>query len=162
MRSAQLACRRFNRSGAAVVVTATLAILVAGTGSAYAYWRTTGLGSGANTTGTVSLTVSVSAGSGLSPGGSVPVSVTVNHTSVSGTFTVQSLLQNGTAAVATVGKGPSCLPSVVTFTAGSLPSPIAHGASGVVSGTVSMSTAAADDCQGATFSIPLQVNGKVG
>jgi hypothetical protein len=131
-----------------------------GTGSAYAYFTSSGHGSGTASTGTVALTTTVTAGSGLYPGGSIGVTVTLNNTSSGAALTITSLTQNGTATVQTTGKG-TCDPSVVAFTTGTLPgSPISAGQHANVSGTVSMTTAAADGCQGTTFSIPLQATGK--
>jgi hypothetical protein len=144
-----------------LVAAATLALCTAiGAGAAYGYFTSSGSGSGSASTGTVTLTTNVMAGSGLYPGGSVSVIVKLNNTSASAALTISSLSQNGSATVQTAGKG-TCTPSVVTFTAGSLPgNPVGAGSFANVSGTVSMTSAALDGCQGTTFSIPLIATGK--
>lgn len=144
------------------LILASIGALVVGlcVGTAYAYFTSSGQGSGATSTGTVTLTTNVTAGSGLYPGGSVGVTVKLNNTSAAAALTITSLTQSGTATIQTAGKG-TCTPSVVTFTAGSLPgSPISSGSFANVPGTVSMTTAALDGCQGTTFSIPLIATGK--
>jgi hypothetical protein len=129
---------------------------------AWAYWTTHGSGTGSATTGTVSMSLTLVTSIGLAPGIPVIVAVTVNNTSPSGAVTLTSLQQNGNTTITTSGKGPSCSAGVVTFVAGTLPTtPITAGASASINGTVTMSTAAADDCQGATFSIPLTANGRI-
>ena len=131
-----------------------------GAGAAYAYFTSSGNGTGVASAGTVTLTATVTAGSGLYPGGSTGVTVKVSNTSASAALTITSLIQNGSATIQTAGKG-TCTPSVVTFAAGSLPgSPIGAGSFANVPGTVTMTTAALDGCQGTTFSIPLIATGK--
>lgn len=131
-----------------------------GAGPAFAYFASHGSGAGAGKAGTVSLSATVTAGSGLYPGATAPVTVVVKNTSASTALTLESLAQNGTTAIQTAGKG-TCDPSVVTFTAGALPTgSVSAGSSVSVTGTVTMATAAADGCQGTTFSIPLQATGQ--
>jgi hypothetical protein len=56
-----------------------------------------------------------------------------------------------------------CTASYVTFTPVTpLPSAISPGATATVNGTVAMSASAESACQGATFTIPLTVNGRLG
>lgn len=129
-------------------------------GAAFVYFTSSGSGSGTTNAGTVTLTTNVTAGSGLYPGGSVGVTVQLNNTSASAALTISSLSQNGSATIQTAGKG-TCTSTVVTFTPGTLPAtPIAAGSSANVPGTVSMTPAALDGCQGTTFSIPLIATGK--
>ncbi len=149
------------RRRARLLIGAVAALTIGlGAGAAYAYFTSSGNGSGAASTGTVTLTATVTAGSGLYPGGSVGVTVKLNNTSASAALTITSLIQNGSATVQTAGKG-TCTPGVVTFTVGSLPgSPIGAGSFANVPGTVAMTTAALDGCQGTTFSIPLIATGQ--
>ena len=138
-----------------IAIGTILLVLMAG-GAAYAYFTGSGSGTGRATVGTVSISVTLNAGSGLFPGGSTGVTVAVTNTSTSQSLTVTSLVQSGGAIIQTAGKG-ACDPTVVTFTSTSLPSsPITHGGSANATGTVSMTAAAADGCQGSTFSLPLK------
>lgn len=124
-------------------------------GTADAYWSSHGQGTASAGTSTVTITATVTTITGLYPGTSVPVTVVLKNTSATAGATFTSLVQSGTATVQSAGKG-SCTPSVVSFTLGTLPSGrIAPGQSGNATGTVSMTTAAADGCQGTTFAIPL-------
>src|SRR5436190_2340483 len=142
------------RNRAGVIAIAALCTGIVVTGTAYAYWTTTGTGSGSSeSTSTVTLSLTLTAGSGLYPGATSNVSAQVNNTSTSGALTITSLVQNGNTTVQTVGKG-TCTATVVTFTAGTLPpTSVAAGSNASVPGTVTMSTAALDGCQGTTFSI---------
>jgi hypothetical protein len=135
-------------------------IAVGCAGTADAYWKGVGTGSSTVSTGTVSLTATVSPVAGLYPGGSVPVTVTVKNTSTAASMKLSSLAQTGAATIHTAGKA-SCDPSVVSFSAGTLPTAaIAPNATASAPGSVNMTTAAADGCQGATFAIPLIANGR--
>ncbi|HEX3898949.1 MAG TPA: hypothetical protein VHW74_07235 [Mycobacteriales bacterium] len=137
-------------------------IAVACTGTAKAYWSGHGTGAGTGATGTISLNASVTVVSGLYPGATVPVSVTLKNTSAAGNLTITALSQSGATTIQTAGKG-SCNPSVVTFAVGALPSgALAPNQTGTATGSVTMTTAAADGCQGTTFAIPLIANGKLG
>ncbi|HWA68076.1 MAG TPA: hypothetical protein VG899_17065 [Mycobacteriales bacterium] len=141
------------KRGTAVAL-ALVAIGAAGAGTANAYWSGRAAGTGGSSTGTVTLAVTTAPLAGLYPGGNVAVSVTLKNTT-SGNLTVTSLTQSGTATIQTTGKG-SCNPAVVTFAVGALPSgALTPGQSGTATGTVSMTTAAADGCQGTTFVVPL-------
>lgn len=147
---------------AATVAMGAAIIAVALTGTAKAYWSRGGTGTGTGSTGTISLTATVTAVSGLYPGATVPVNVTLKNTSPSGNLAVTALSQSGTATIQTAGKG-SCSASVVTFTVGTLPSgTLAPNQTGTATGTVTMTTAAADGCQGTTFAIALIATGKLG
>lgn len=127
---------------------------------AYAYFTSQGWGTGGGQVGTVSLSTTATAGTGLYPGDKAPVTVVIKNTSAATALTLKSLIQNGATTVQTVGSA-TCDATVVTFAAGTLPTdPISAGASVNVPGTVTMGTAAATGCQGATFSIPLQATGQ--
>ena len=144
----------------AVVVLGAAIIAVAGAGTAAAYWKGAGTGSATTATGTTSLTATVTPVSGLYPGASVPVTVTVKNTSAAASLKVTSLSQAGATTVQTAGKG-TCNATVVSFTAGTLPTTVmAPNQTLAVPGTVSMTAAAADGCQGTTFAIPLIANGR--
>lgn len=145
----------------AIIAMGAAIIAVGSAGTADAYWSSTGTGTGTTSTGTVSLTAALTASSGIYPGATVPVSVTLKNTSAGGAMTIISLSQSGAATIQTSGKG-ACNPSVVSFTSGTLPSgSIAPNQTAVATGSVTMTAAAADGCQGATFSIPLIASGTV-
>jgi hypothetical protein len=144
--------------GATVALGAAI-IAVACTGTARAYWSGHGGGIGASATGTIALTVSTTPVAGLYPGSSIAVTVTLKNTSAAGNLAVTSLSQSGTATIQTAGKG-TCNPAVVSFAVGTLPvGSLAPNQTATASGTVSMTSAAADGCQGATFAIPLIATG---
>jgi hypothetical protein len=137
-------------------------IAVACAGTADAFWASTGHGSGTSTTSTISLSANVTTISGLYPGATIPVSVTLKNTSTSGALTISALSQAGATTIQTAGKG-SCNAAVVSFSPATLPSgTLAPNQTGIATGSVTMTTAAADGCQGTTFSIPLIANGKLG
>ena len=136
----------------------TAALLLAG-GIAYAAWSVLGAGTGAASSGTPqALGVSATVGGTLYPGASADVLVTVSNPN-STAVTVQSLALAG-AVTATAG----CTTPGVTV---SLPAsttlvvPAGGNASLNVVNGVSMTTASSSNCQGATFTIPLQANGRL-
>jgi hypothetical protein len=138
-----------------IVALGAALITAASAGTAEAYWKSTGSGSGTAGTSTVTISATVTGVSGLYPGASVPVTVALKNTSATAGATIVSLVQSGSATIQTAGKG-SCAASVVSFTLGTLPSGrLSPGQSGNATGTASMTTAAADGCQGTTFAIPL-------
>ncbi|HEX3707386.1 MAG TPA: hypothetical protein VHV76_12225 [Mycobacteriales bacterium] len=142
-----------------IVALGAAIVAVACAGTADAYWSSTGHGSATAATGTTTLTASITPVSGLYPGAVVPVSVALKNTSSAAGLTVTSLTQSGSTTIQTAGKG-SCSPTVVSFVAGMLPSgTISANQTVTASGSVTMTTAAADGCQGATFAIPLIANG---
>jgi hypothetical protein len=144
----------------AIVALGAAIVAVGCTGAAQAYWSAPGAGTGTAASGTVSLTATVTPVSGLYPGSSIPVSVTLKNTSAAGGLSVTGLSQAGSTTIQTAGKG-TCTPSVVSFTAGTLPTgSIAPNQTTAAPGTVTMTAAAADGCQGATFAIPLIANGR--
>jgi hypothetical protein len=145
-----------------VILAMGVAILaVACAGTADAYWSGHGSGNGSGATGTIALTASVTTVSGLYPGATVPVTVTLKNTSTAGNLSITALSQSGSTTIQTAGKG-SCDPSVVSFTVGVLPvGTLSPNQTAAATGSVTMSTAAADGCQGTTFSIPLIATGKL-
>jgi len=149
-----------NKKRAGAIVGATV-VGLAGAGVAFAYWTSTGQGTGSAATGTVTLSASVTGVSGLYPGASVPASVVLTNDNTSNTAMKIQSVTAGTTSVSG-GKG-SCDPSVVTFTpTTTLPTTTstAPGADFTVDGNVTMTMAAADGCQGASFSIPLTATGR--
>lgn len=139
-----------------VTVGVSAALVVAG-GTAFAYWTVSGSGSGSATARSASaLTVTSQATiSGLYPtatlsGGSLNVTN-------SNPFAVAISSSFGTASTAASG----CTGSVVTFAvAAGAPASIAAGATVAIPFTASMTNAAENACQGATFTATLTVNGQ--
>jgi hypothetical protein len=136
----------------------TAALLLAG-GIAYAAWSALGAGTGTAASGTPqALGVSATVGGTLYPGASADVLVTVSNPN-SAAVTVQSL-----ALVGAVTASAGCTTPGVTV---SLPAsttlvvPAGGNASLNVVNGVSMTTASSSNCQGATFTIPLQANGRL-
>lgn len=131
-------------------------------GTTHAYWTSPTPGSGAGATGTTTVAISATTSgvSGLYPGASVPVAVTVKNNSTTAGVKITSLVQSGATVIQTPGKG-TCNAGVVSFTAGTLPSgTLAAGQSTTAPGTVQMTAAAADGCQGTTFAITLLAGGR--
>jgi hypothetical protein len=150
-----------------LLVTALLPVLVVGaTGVAFAYWTKAGGGSGAATTGTtqaVTLTPGT-ASSQLYPGGASAVAVTVtnpNPGSVKvGSFSLDTTQGSSGFAVDSghLGCGLATL-GFTTQTNGGAGWTIPASGSSVLSlaGSLSMSTTAANACQGASFTVYLKV-----
>ena len=135
--------------------TATAALLVLSTnGIASAYWRAPGAGSGRATQGTVTLTAGTVGVTGLYPGASQTVSFPVSASGATGVKVV-SLTTTGSQALS------GCAAGTVTFTVtDSLPVTVVSGT--VLHGTVTMSSSAANACQGLTLTLPITVNGRLG
>jgi hypothetical protein len=136
----------------------TAALLLAG-GIAYAGWSALGAGTGAATSGAPQpLGVSATVGGTLYPGSSADVLVTVSNPN-SAPVTVQSL---ALAGAVTASAGCSTLGVTVSLPASTTLVVEAGGNASldVVNG-VSMTTASSSDCQGATFTIPVQANGRL-
>ncbi len=141
-----------------VVAAGAVAATLMATGTAVAYWTSTGTGTGSATAGTISLSVANQSVTGLYPGGSVTVSFDVTNTSASGALDVTGVSQDSVNTETT-----GCTAANVAFTpTAPLPTGIAAGGTGTVTGTVTMSAAAENACQGATFSIGLTVTGRLG
>lgn len=151
-----------------VIFLAVLAILaVPAGGVAYAYWSGTGVGAGTGTTGTtVAVTLSPGTPSaGLYPGGQANVVLSATNTNDS-IIHINSLALNtgqGTGGFSVDGGHAGCSLAALSFTtqtnggAGwNVPARV-----GVVNGTLaitmtnalSMTSAAADACQGATLTV---------
>jgi hypothetical protein len=150
-----------------LLVTALLPVLVVGaTGVAFAYWARSGGGSGSATTGTtqaVTLTPGT-ASSQLYPGGTSAVAVTVTNPNP-GTVQVGSIsldTTQGTAGFAVDGAHAACGLATLSFTTqtnGGAGWTIPASGSSVLSlaNSLSMSTTAANACQGASFTVYLKV-----
>jgi hypothetical protein len=138
----------------AVVVTV---VAILGVGVAYAAWTSTGTGTGTATAGTASsLTVTVGTASNLYPTGSVNVGFTVKNTDP-----YQVTLTNAHPQNITVDAGHSAC-NVASVTAADVPltDVLAAGATSASHNVaLSMSNAAVDACQGATFTFALVVSG---
>jgi hypothetical protein len=144
-----------------------LAVLVAfgATGALYAAWSTSGSGSGYAKAGTASsLTLSdasASTSADLYPGGTGAVKVRVTNPN---SFPVRiTTVAKQTGGTITSDKGAACNASTgVTFTDQTgLTLDLAAGATSTftLSGAVSMSNASDNTCQGAVFTIPVDVTG---
>ena len=149
------------RSRRTVVAVATAASLV-GAGAAYAYVRTTGSGTGSATTANgltaFHTTATVAQGAKLYPGGSAPLTVNIDNTGGSYQLTVTSLALDTSRAVT------GCTsPALTVSTPGGWTGIVvaAHTSSGAttIAGAVTMGTAASNDCQGATLTIPVTLTG---
>jgi hypothetical protein len=142
------------------------ALLVTVAGAAFAFWTTSGGGSAAATTsGTAALTLSPATPTAeLYPGGRAAVVATVTNPNASsvriGSLALDSTQGSGGFGVDVAHS--SCATSTLGFTTqtnggagwtvpghGSLPL--------TMTGALSMSTSAADACQGATFTVYLRV-----
>lgn len=139
-----------------VTLGVSAALLVAG-GTAFAYWTVSGSGSGSATARSASglVVTSQATVSGLYPTGSLSggsLSVANNNP-----FAVTISSSFGSAWTTKSG----CTGSVVTFSvAAGAPTSIAANSSVSVPFSASMSNAAEDLCQGATFTATLTVNGQ--
>lgn len=147
------------RSRAAVVVASTAVVAIASSGIAYGFWTTSGSGAGSATAGTalvlpVSGTASVS---GLYPTASNLPGGTIQVTNPN-PFNV-TLTSTAFASAVTTTSG--CTGTTVTFNvAAGAPTSIAKNAFVSVPFTASMSNAAENQCQGATFTALLSVSAK--
>lgn len=135
----------------AVVVTA-----IAGAGVAFAAWTSNGTGTGTATAGTSTpLTITQSASAtGLFPTGSVNVPFTISNSNPYAVTLTGATATNVTSDIADCNAAASVTGGALTLT-DRIP------AGGTVSKTmvVSMSNAANDDCQGATFTFDINVSG---
>ena len=150
-----------------LVVTVLLPVLMAGaTGVGFAYWTRSGAGSGSGTTGTtqaVTLTPG-SASNQLFPGGQSAVAVTVTNPNP-GSVKVGSIsidTTQGTNGFTVDGAHSTCGVAALSFatqTNGGTGWTIPASGSSVLSlaSSLSMSTNAANACQGASFTVYLKV-----
>ncbi|TPG13908.1 hypothetical protein [Pedococcus bigeumensis] len=136
----------------------TAALLLVG-GIAYAAWSVLGAGTGAASSGTPqALGVSATVGGTLYPGASADVLVTVSNPN-SASVTVQSLALAGAVTASAGCTTPGVTVSLPAST--TLVVPAGGNASLNVVNGVSMTTASSSNCQGATFTIPLQATGRL-
>jgi hypothetical protein len=147
-----------------VLLAAALVVLVSG--AAFAFWSTSGSGSAAaSTDGTVALTLSPATPTAeLYPGGQASVVTTVANPNAStvriGSLALDSTQGNGGFGVDAAH--PGCAVSTLGFTTqtngGAGWTVSGHGSLPVtLAGALSMSTSAANACQGATFTVYLKV-----
>jgi hypothetical protein len=155
-----------SRWGVTSLAVALVAILV---GSALAYFVSAGAGSGSATAGTAQDVILSAAypATELYPGGSADVSLTVaNPNAIPVTLPQLSLNTGQGSAGFEVDTGHlGCNPAALSFTA----TPQTNGGAGWVvpanaasfaislTGAVSLASSAADECQGATFTVYLEV-----
>lgn len=150
-----------------LLVTALVPVLVfAATGVAFSYWVGSGAGSGSATTGTTqAVTLNPGTASNqLYPGGQSAVAVTVTNPNP-GAVKVGSLsldTTQGTAGFAVDGAHAACGVATLSFTTqtnGGAGWTIPASGSSVLSlaNSLSMSTNAANACQGASFTVYLKV-----
>jgi hypothetical protein len=139
--------------------------LLLGTGTAVAYWAAAGAGSGTAAAGTAqplsTVTTSASVSSLLYPGGpAADVTLAVQNPNPY-PVTVTGVAVDG-AVTATGGIG-TCATHGVSLVAptGGLPFTVSPSATATVtlSGAATMSTAAENGCQGATFTLPVSLTG---
>jgi hypothetical protein len=132
-------------------------VALIGVGVAYAAWTSTGTGTGTASAGTAaSLTVTVGTGTNLYPTGSVNVGFTVKNNNP-----YQVTLSNAHPQNVSVDAAHSaCNVASVTAADVAVSDVIAAGATSPSHNvTLSMSNAAVDACQGATFAFDLVVTG---
>lgn len=143
-----------------VVVTSVAVVAVLGSGVAFAYWSVSGSGDGTASAGSATpLTVSATASiSGLYPTATGVAGGVVNVTNPN-PFKVSLTPAPIFGSASTTKAG--CTGSVVTFAvAAGAPTVINAGQTVQVPFTASMSNAAEDACQNATFTSTLQVSGQ--
>lgn len=148
---------------------AVTAALVAGavvlpTGVAQAYWKTTGSGTATATAGTISPLVAqtaTAAGQRLAPGDTGTLVVKVRNPNTVD-VRVSSVSANGAASAA--GGLGTCTNFVLVLQSptGGLPTVVPAGSTMSINLTDGVAlTSAENGCQGATFSVPVIVNGQV-
>jgi hypothetical protein len=147
-------------------VSALLTLVVLATiGAASAYWRAGGSGSGSGDSGTaadVTLTPGT-ASADLYPGGSAAVTLSVSNPNPGPVHVGQLVLDTsqGTGGFAVDGGHTGCSVATLSFTTQTNNSPgwdFVSGSTGpitLLTNSVSMSAAAANACQGATFTVYL-------
>ncbi len=138
-------------------------LVVIGAGAAFAYWTTHGAGTGTSSSGTLQpVTVDAFVGgdspspSFLLPGGSADVILRVKNTNA---FAVTLVTVNGGPAAITDNKS-GCAGTDLSFASQSSRSDtIAASGTTLVrlTGAATLSTSAANACQGATFFIPVTI-----
>lgn len=149
-----------------VIATAGLVLLSAGAmDRAYAYWSAPGSGIGAGSAATTNLAgvglVPIAVGTDLNattllPGGTADAIIKVANPNAY-PVTVTSVAQTSGQAIAAAN---GCSPTGVSFASQTGTWSVPANTTGTVihlTGAVSMSTAAANACQGTTFTIPVTV-----
>jgi hypothetical protein len=151
------------RRGSFLLVTAALVLV--GTVAA-AYWRASGAGAAAASSGTTSpLTLSPgSAGAQLYPGGQAPMAVTVTNPN-SAMVRIGSLVldtSQGTGGFAVDAAHSGCALNALSFTSqtnggAGWTVPAGSSVSLTLGNALTMAATAANDCQGAAFTVYLRV-----
>ncbi len=154
---------QFKKRATIVAASAMAAGLVFG-GVAVAAWLATGTGSGsAKATTAIALTTSTATASAdLYPGGTGALKITINNPNPY-PVTVTDIASSG-AITAAGGTGTCTTTGVSLTTLTGLTDAIAANGSATFThaGAVSMSNLSEDGCQGATFTIPVSLNGHSG
>jgi hypothetical protein len=164
-----MARRIMQRLTQTLATLALVALSVLGGGAAFAYWAATGNGTATSTTGTNTAVILTpgTAPTGLYPGGAVNVALSVSNPNTSVAFIGSLALDTtqGTSGFAVDAGHPGCTPAALTYTTAtnsgagwSVPAK-----AGAVNGTLavtltnalSMGAAAANACQGASFTVYL-------
>lgn len=158
--------RRLTGANKLIVLTLVAAVLaaIASAGAAYAYFTSSGHGSGTTSVGSMS-TVALQATAGtanskLYPGGSGDLSFEVDNPN---NYAVTLVSVTGDGSISADSNHSSCTTAqVVTFTNQTgLTANIPANATNYqidLAGVVSMTTAAVNSCQGATFSVPVTIS----
>ncbi len=158
------------RTSAAVLALAAGIFAVAGTGSAYAYFAGGhGSGNGAVTPGALkTITASGATLSGsLYPGSTADLVVTLANPYPASALTVTGVTAGTDPITVTGGSGCTAGNAAVGVTppASITPSSVPAGSTGTqitLLGAVKMDAGAANGCQSATFTVPLEITVKVG
>jgi hypothetical protein len=143
-------------------LTIAAALVCLGAGTAYAYFTSSGSGTGSASTGTMqTVTITATAGTPatpLLPDGTGDVVLQVDNPN---DFAVTLVSVTGSGSITVDSEHSGCDPSVVTFTNQTgLSIGVPANTTGYqvdLPGAAAMSSAAADACQGATFSIPATI-----
>jgi hypothetical protein len=148
------------------VAAAVTLVALSAAGMVFAAWLTSGSGSGYAKAGTAqdltTVGASASTSATLYPGATGDAVVRISNPNPF-PVRVTSVSLNGTAADIAPDTGhPSCSPTGVSFTDQtglSIDVPAESAATATLTGSVSMSNASANGCQGATFEIPVDLVG---
>jgi hypothetical protein len=145
------------------IIVAAAAVLVVAAGVAYAAWTAGGSGSGYAKAGTAqalaTVDVSASTTATLYPGATGDLKLSIDNPNP---YPVRITSVSGTSAI-TSDKGAACDASTgVTFTDQSgltLDVPASTSATFTLAGSVAMSNASDNSCQGADFTVPVSLSG---
>jgi hypothetical protein len=151
------------RRGRKIIVVVAAAILVVAAGVAYAAWTASGSGSGYAKAGTAqaldSVDVSATTSATLYPGATGDLQLRIDNPNP---YPVRVTTVTGSGAI-TSDKGAACNASTgVTFADQSgltLDVPASSASTFTLSGSVSMSNASDNSCQGAVFTVPVTLSG---